>query len=226
MKLIQHLLIISPLLILLCFPVYAEPASGESSCVSSLEYNEAVSIDDTLYVGSQQWLTYTEALAYHPALPLPQTYQNCPIVACSVDLSTAGLDNITPNEVVTVPISPQNVSSVVALYSDGITNYRILFGVGTLHDSYEREKVSENGFLLLSTENEPAIVVGAELKQDNAYLQVLDGKAADPYEVKDGIIAYATDYVTSQYTKDNAAYYLENTELTTLFDSLMAFVAP
>ena len=207
--------------------VIAPPEEEAASMdVPTLAYNEAVLQDDTLYAGSYRWMTYSEALRYYPTLPLPQVYQGCSIEECMVMLSTFNLPDCTPGQIITLPDGPQNAQTIMALYSDGTTGYKIEFNAAEVKDSYTRQMVGENGFLLTTRENNADVVQGVGLQRGELTLYLMNGDVSGLMDAGDGISVHALMYGTSKVTVENASDYLADPELTALFEALCQFVQP
>lgn len=206
----------------------ADNAGGDASVdvQASLAYDEAVKNGENLSIGSLRWIPYEEALAYHPALPLPEVYKECPVQACSVALSTSSLPrDMKDGEAVKVPATPDNILRIVALYSDGVTTYRVEFNVGRIIvNSIEKQKLEAGGYLLLSRET--GEIEGIGLEQDGFALNLYDGDAGDPLEVAPGVPINPYQAGTSKATEENASGLLQDPELTELFDALIDFVSP
>lgn len=205
--------------------------------VPALNYNEAVLMGDTLYMGSQRWMTLTEALRYHPSLPLPQEYKGCPIEACMVVLSSFIFNDndpgqiITPadsepGKVVTLPDDPQNIKNITALYSDGVTSYRLDFYAVNVRGQFVREKIGDAGFLVTVPEDDAIEGIGLAQGDMSLYLFAGDVIAPNLFEIEAGLSVHASQYGTGKVTEENASTLLKDPELTGIFEALTGFVKP
>ncbi len=193
--------------------------------IPALAYNEFLLKDDTMYAGSQQWLTYEEALRYHPSLPLPRAFKGCPLQACMVSLSPSALTDIIPGIAVSIPDVSQNISMIKALYSDGTVEYSLQFNVYQMRDQYRKHSIGSAGYLL--KEQDSNIIQGIGLQKGDYSLYLCDSNASDDlWEIQKGLSVYQSEYNTSKVTEENAAGLLADSELTGLFDALIEFVQP
>lgn len=208
---------------------WAESAAGQPEAAAeavapTLGYNEAMLLDDTLYLGSQRWITYEEALRHHPSLPLPQTFRGCKIEACKIALSAFTLMDSQPGEVVSIDVCPENIMMALASYGDEETTYSLQFSRYQMRDSYQRQAVAGGGYLLKDREIDA--IVGIALQRGDYSLYLLDGETDGRFEIEEGIVVHSPKYPSSKVTEDNAAELLADLELTALFDALIAFVQP
>ena len=192
----------------------------------SLAYNEAMRQEDTLYMGSTRWMTLDEALRYHPSLPILEAYKGCPIEACMVMLSTTNIPDSDPGEVMTIPVDPQNISEIRAIYSDGITGFQFQFNTMNVLDMYERKQIGDEGFLLTMQEGNMDVVMGIGLQKGDMSLYLFDGDSSQLLEIESGLFVHMREYGTSKVTEENASVLLTDSELTEFFEAIIDFVQP
>lgn len=199
-------------------------AEASLADVPTLAYNEAIVQNDTLYMGSSRWMTYTEALRYHPSLPLPQVYRGCPIEACIVELSSFSLLDSDPGQIITLPDDPQNVIRLIAHYSDGVTSYRFDFYAVNVRGPFVKKMIGEEGFIFTMQESDADIIEGIGLQQGDMSLRLLDSDAGELFEIEAGLSIHLGIDGTSKVTEENASALLTDPELTELFEALSIFV--
>jgi len=185
----------------------------------SLAYNEALLQNDTLYMGSSKWITYDDAVKYHPGIPLPQTFRGCTIQACIVMLTVPV--NAEPDQLIELPSSASDIQKIIALYSDGGTAYRIVFCTLPVVDSIMRTDVA-GGYLMTDTGS--ATFSGVGLRRGNYSLEAYDGDSAFEFEIEPGITVDMLRSGTSKVTEENAPAMLVDPELTGLFEELQMFI--
>ncbi|MCL2867673.1 MAG: M28 family metallopeptidase, partial [Clostridia bacterium] len=92
-----------------------------------LAYHEAMLLDDHMYIGSDRWMTLSEALYYHPSLPIPERYKGCTLQACRIELFDLNAPQPEPGKIITLQGGRQDVMSIHAIYSDGTISYSLRF---------------------------------------------------------------------------------------------------
>ena len=185
-----------------------------------LAYNEAMIWGDTLYMGSRRWITYAEAMAHHPDLPLPQVFRDCSLQACMIPLYM--LIDLEPGLIADVSCHPDNIQDIYALYSDGNSSYRIVFQSAAAVDGVIR-RASEGGFIIIGDDG--VTINGIGLKQSGCSLDVYDGATSGmPFEINAGVYVNMVHNGTSKVTQENAAALLREPDITGLFNALIGYI--
>jgi len=206
-------------------------AETDETDVPALAYHEVMLLDDILYQGSVRWMTLDETLRYHPSLPVPEHYKDCLIQACMVRLTIPNTLQLESGVIVALPSNPQNVSSISALYSDGVVSYILRFITSKITDNYKRLPIGEESFILTVKESGMINGIGLERRgntpSDTRTFYLFEGNASDePFEIEPNIFVNGLIDETSLVTKENAQALLEDPDLTRIFEVLIDFTGP